>query len=90
MRAGTLEGFVRGNRSSRKCFREGLCEESLCRMSKSTMKLRERTEAMRSRSLPTLLKVSPDIPAEEEEQDLLRKNLRKMGCAGLLDVACGV
>ena len=39
--------------------------------------------------LPTLRKVIPLLPAEEEEVEMLREDLRRMGCAGLLSVPWG-
>ena len=42
-----------------------------------------------AQELPTLRKVIPQLPAEEEDIEQLREDLRRMGCAGLLSVPWG-
>ena len=39
--------------------------------------------------LPSLRKVIPQLPAKEEDVEMLREDLRRMGCAGLLTVPWG-
>ena len=36
--------------------------------------------------MPTLRKVIPQLPTKEEDIEMLREDLRRMGCAGLLTV----
>ena len=39
--------------------------------------------------MPTLRKVIPQLPTKEEDIEMLREDLRRMGCAGLLTVPWG-
>ena len=39
--------------------------------------------------LPTLRKVVPHLPAKEEDLEMLREDLKRMGCAGLMTVPWG-
>ena len=54
------------------------------------MKLQERPDAKTSKPLPVMRKVLPEIPTDEDQLEQLRRNLERMGCAGLLDVPWAV
>ena len=44
-------------------------------------------KAAEEQELPTLRKVIPQLPTKEKEVEMLREDLRRMGCAGLLTVS---
>ena len=68
----------------RKCFREGSGEDLGCRFSGAN---KDGTrKAAEEQELPTLRKVIPQLPAKEKEVEMLREDLRRVGCAGLLTV----
>ena len=54
------------------------------------VKLRSRSDARASKPLPALKKVLLDIPTDDDQLEQLRRNLERMGCAGLLDVPWAV
>ena len=55
-------------------------------MAGSQKKTRERSEAKTTPQVPGIKKVQPEIPRDQDELEQLRRDLKRMGCDGLLEV----